>query len=167
MTRLILTTDLIHAKSDSIELPGLFLHFGHCFDFHLQRLVYGPPPTIAELDDRFGVRSEERHPKRGSHWLDFIPSKRLDRFEIGGIGLAQLCACFETVELWIDTTANDQLELIWLLDYLRRCNAITPRLVLRLVGTLIGSSAACRDGRAADSDHIRACRPCFESLASL
>ncbi|MGJ4942839.1 hypothetical protein ACQR1W_19845 [Bradyrhizobium sp. HKCCYLS1011] len=140
MTRLILTTDYIYCRSDADDSPDLFLHFGHDFGPHLQRLVFGHPPTEAQLEDRFDVRSEQRHQKRGSHWLDFLPSKRLDRFEVRGIGLAQLCACSETVELWIGPTANDQLELIWLLDYLRRRRAIPRRLSLRPADPLVGSS---------------------------
>ncbi|CCE09124.1 conserved hypothetical protein [Bradyrhizobium sp. STM 3843] len=140
MTRLILTTDYIYCRSDADDSPDLFLHFGHYFGDHLQRLVYGPPPTSVELDDCFDVRSEQRHQERGSHWLDFLPSKRLDRFEVRGIGLAQLCTCFETVELWIGPTANDQLELIWLLDYLKRRRAIPSHLFLRGADPLGGRS---------------------------
>jgi hypothetical protein len=130
MARLILTTDRAHRTTDAAYATSLFLPFGHYLGHHMQRLVYGDPPTTAELDDCFDVKSAQRHEKRGSHWLDYIPSRNLDRFEVRGIGLAQLCASFETVELWIEPTANDQLELIWLLDYLGRRNAITPRLLL-------------------------------------
>jgi hypothetical protein len=137
MTRLILTTERHHRTSGASDPSDLFLHFGHRFD-HMDRLVLGRPPTVAELEDRFDVWSELRHERSGSHWLDFIPSKHLDPFELRGIGLAQLCACFETVELWIDPTANDQLELIWLLDYLQRRKAITPRLFLRPTDEYIG-----------------------------
>ncbi len=140
MMRLILTTDYIYSKSDAADSSDLFLHFGHSFGHHLQRLVYGPPPTAAELYDLFDMRSEQRHQKRGEHWLDFIPRERLDRFEVHDIGLAQLCACFDTVELWIGPTANDQLELVWLLDYLRRRKAITPRLFLRTSEPPVGRS---------------------------
>jgi hypothetical protein len=138
MTRLILTTNYIHRASDMSQSRDLFLHFGHHFGDHLQRLVFGPPPALAELEDRFAVRSAQLHEKRGSHWLDFIPAKRLDQFEVRGIGLAQLCACFETIELWIFSNANDQLELIWLLDYLHRHRAITSRLFLRPVDMPFG-----------------------------
>ncbi|WP_316219130.1 hypothetical protein [Bradyrhizobium sp. SZCCHNR2026] len=140
MTRLILTPNYLYSKSDTTEQTDLFLHFGHCFGRHLQRLVFGRPPTTDELEDRFDVRSEQRHQKRGSHWLDFIPSERLDQFEVRGIGLAQLCACFETVEVWVESTANDQLELIWLLDYLRRRKAVPPHFFVRPVEWLVGRS---------------------------
>lgn len=138
MARLILTTGLLHRKSDTADLPDLFLPFGHYF-VHLQRLVYGHPLNTSELEDQFALRSEQQHETRGSHWLDFIPRKRLNRFELHGIGLAQLCACFESVELWIAPTTNDQLELIWLLDYLQRNGAITPRLFLRPAGRRFGA----------------------------
>jgi hypothetical protein len=150
--RLILTTERHCRKSGASDLPDLFLHFGHHFD-HFDRLVLGCPPTPAALEDCFDVWSEQRHERPGSHWLDFIPAERLDPFEVRGIGLAQLCTCFETVELWIDPTANDQLELIWLLDYLQRRGAITPRLFLRPVDLRL--NLASQEELAKDIPRIR------------
>lgn len=60
------------------------------------------------------------------------------QFDLHGFGLAALCTCVETVELWIDPSANGQLELIWLLDYLQRHDAIDPRLLLRPTDQYIG-----------------------------
>jgi hypothetical protein len=47
--------------------------------------------------------------------------------------LVEFCQLFETVELWFDPCPNDQLQLIWLLDYLRFHPQILARLKLRLV----------------------------------
>jgi hypothetical protein len=48
--------------------------------------------------------------------------------------LVDLCRQCETVELWFDLRANDQLLLIWLLDHFRSHPDIVARLRLRLVG---------------------------------
>jgi hypothetical protein len=137
MTPLILTTGIIPHGPEPAALTRVVLPFRHCFD-DLQRLVYGHPPTAAELDNYVAPWSEERHQVAGSHWLDFVSSKYLNQFDLHGFGLAALCKRFETVELWIDPTANDQLELIWLLDYLRRHDAIPPHLSLRPTNEYIG-----------------------------
>ena len=99
------------------------------------------PPVDHEIDDYVAPWSEQRHQASGSHWLNFVSSKHLDRFDLHGLGLAELCTCFETVELWIDPTVNDQLELIWLLDYLRRQNAVPACLLLRPTAAYIGTAS--------------------------
>jgi hypothetical protein len=47
--------------------------------------------------------------------------------------LVEFCQLFETIELWFDPGPNDQLQLIWLLDYFRSHPEIVARLKLRLV----------------------------------
>jgi hypothetical protein len=47
--------------------------------------------------------------------------------------LVEFCRQCETVELWFDPGPNDQLQLIWLLDYFRSHPEIAARLRLRLV----------------------------------
>ncbi len=74
----------------------------------------------------------------GSHWLDYrFPSRLPASIEkIGGkdLGLVELCERCETVELWMETEPNDQLVLIWLLDYLRsHAKAAVAKMVLCLV----------------------------------
>ena len=49
------------------------------------------------------------------------------------LGLLEFCLHFETVELWFDPGPNDQLQLIWLLDYFRPYPELVARLRLRLV----------------------------------
>jgi hypothetical protein len=48
-------------------------------------------------------------------------------------GLLEFCRHCETVELWFDPGPNDQLQLVWLLDYLCSHPEIVARLRLRLV----------------------------------
>ena len=47
--------------------------------------------------------------------------------------MVEFCRHCETVELWFDPSPNDQLQLIWLLDYFRSHPEIVARLRLRLV----------------------------------
>jgi hypothetical protein len=47
--------------------------------------------------------------------------------------LLAFCQGFESIELWFDPNPNDQLLLIWLLDYFRCRPDIVARLKLRLV----------------------------------
>jgi hypothetical protein len=65
------------------------------------------------------------------HWSDYVSWPR----DVGppDSGLVEFCQLFETVELWFDPSPNDQLQLIWLLDYLRLHPDILARLKLRLV----------------------------------
>lgn len=137
MTRLILTTGVIPHGPEPAAPTRVVLPFQHRFD-DLRRLVSGHPPTAAELDDYVAPWSEERQQVPGSHWLDFVSSKYLNQFDLHGFGLVALCKCFETIELWIDPTANDQLELIRLLDYLQRHDAIALHLFLRPTDGYIG-----------------------------
>jgi hypothetical protein len=79
------------------------------------RLVWGPLPSEAELAATLSARTTQ---KPGSHWLDYaFPSSRK---KIGGrdLGLIELCERCERVEFWMGTEPNEQLVLIWLLDYL-------------------------------------------------
>ncbi len=47
--------------------------------------------------------------------------------------MVEFCRPYETVELWFDPRPNDQLQLVWLLDYFRSHPEIVARLRLRLV----------------------------------
>ena len=54
--------------------------------------------------------------------------------------MVEFCQHYETVELWFDPNPNDQLQLVWLLDYFRSHPEIVARLKLRLVDfDLIGA----------------------------
>jgi hypothetical protein len=135
MTRLILTADasaaggLQKAGRADIVIP-------------LEpRLVGGPLPSAAELTARLAPRTTQ---EPGSHWLDYrYPSKLPASIEkIGGkdLGLVELCERCETVELWMETEPNDQLVLIWLLDYLRsHAKAAAAKMDLCLVDRNLGA----------------------------
>lgn len=58
---------------------------------------------------------------------------------IDGLGLIEFCARFGMVELWADAEPNAQLQLIWLLDYLRPHANVVARLSLVQTDTRIGS----------------------------
>jgi hypothetical protein len=58
-------------------------------------------------------------------WRDAQPAGQKD------LGLIELCARCDTVELWMETEPNDQLVLMWLLDYLRsHAKATAKRMLL-------------------------------------
>ena len=42
--------------------------------------------------------------------------------------LIEFCQLYDTIELWFDPDPNDQLQLIWLLDYFRSYPEIVSRL---------------------------------------
>ncbi len=78
--------------------------------------------------------------KPGSHWLDFVPPQRLQRFGVKDLGLIEFCERCETVELWMETEPNAQLVLIWLLGYFHsHANAVT-NLILRHVDATLGEA---------------------------
>jgi hypothetical protein len=65
----------------------------------------------------------------------------LERFGIKDLGFLEVCARCETVELWIDPDPNGQLQLIWLLDYLRSHASLVSKLTLIQADTRIGDQA--------------------------
>jgi len=64
-----------------------------------------------------------------------------------GLGLAEFCERFDTVELWADPEPNAQLQLIWLLDYVRPHPNVVARLTLVQTSVRIGSLGAEEWGR--------------------
>jgi hypothetical protein len=54
----------------------------------------------------------------------------LDGFGTRDIGFFELCAKFDSIEIWADPRPNDQLVLVWLLDLLRPYKEITTKLSL-------------------------------------
>jgi hypothetical protein len=101
------------------------------------RLVWGPLPTDAELAALLAPRTSQ---KTGDRWLDFVPQQRLEKFGIAGLGLLDVLARCETVELWMETDPNSQLVLIWLLHYLRSNAKETKEIVLRHVDATLGDA---------------------------
>jgi len=101
-----------------------------------RRLVWGPLPSETELVAFFEARTNQ---KPTDHWLDFGPTQRLERFGIKDLGFLEVCARFETVELWFDPEPNAQLTLIWLLDYLRHHEKTAAKLTLVQADVVIGN----------------------------
>ncbi len=98
------------------------------------RFVWGPLPSPDELATYLAARSDKHGP--GSHWSDYAvrwgrASK--DSKDRKDLGLIEFCGQYQTIELWFDPGPNDQLQLIWLLDYFRSHANIVAKLRLRLV----------------------------------
>ena len=124
MTRLILTsTDsgaghLLGTRIADIVLP---------LDF---RLVWGAPPTDAELEAKLGPGS-----------LDHFPQRRLREFHSQGMGTLDLCELCERIELWFDPSPNAQLMLVQLLDCLKSRANIMSKLTLFQADVEIGNQS--------------------------
>ncbi len=107
--------------------------------FPLFSFVWGPLPSPDELATYLAARSDKHAP--GTHWSDFAyrwPRATGVRKEVG---LVEVCRHCESVELWFDPGPNDQLQLVWLLDYFHFHPDIVARLRLRIVDfDLIGAS---------------------------
>lgn len=93
------------------------------------RLVWGKLPPQERL--LLGLeRRSAKHGNSGDHWLDEACRGSLEGFGTRDIGFFELCAKFDSIELWVDCRPNDQLVLVWLLDLLRPYKDITTKLSL-------------------------------------
>lgn len=135
MKRLILTsrsgTQFIH--SDLVDFTVIFFF----------RFVDGPLPSPSELATYVAAQSEKTDPR--SHWPIFSfaggPRRRGNNAP-KSLELVEFCQSFETVELWFDPESNDQLLLVWLLDFFSSHPEITARLKLRHVSfELLGATS--------------------------
>ena len=124
MKRLILTS-LSGCSLIRTDLADLVIFFP-------ARFVAGPLPSPDELANYLGARSDD--PRPGDHWSVYV-GRWPSALEKAGrdIGLLEFCLQFETVELWFEPGPNDQLQLVWLLDYFRPHPQVVSRLRLRLV----------------------------------
>nr|WP_249794615.1 hypothetical protein [Bradyrhizobium sp. Oc8] len=75
-------------------------------------------------------RRSAKHCNSGDHWLDDVCHGALDGFGTRDIGFFELCAKFDSIEVWVDPLPNDELVLVWLLDLLRPYKDITTKLSL-------------------------------------
>ncbi|MEK9284256.1 DUF1835 domain-containing protein [Bradyrhizobium sp. ISRA442] len=92
------------------------------------RFVWGPLPSQDHLAGHLASRS----PYLETHWSQFIRgSSRVSRLRKNR-ALVHFCENFDVVELWFDRNPNDQLQLIWILEYLRSDPATASRLRLCL-----------------------------------
>ena len=131
MTRLILTTSASGAGGlAKAKLADCVIPLAPGF-------VWGPLPSPIELETRLSSGSS-RPEGSGLHWLDFT-GNRLEEVRTEGPGLIEFCGRFEAVELWVDPDPNDQLTLIWLLDYLRHHAKTVSKLTLFQADVRIGN----------------------------
>lgn len=132
MTRLILTTEdsgagaLKQAGVADIVVPLGF------------KLVWGPPPSDAELARLFAPRTPEQDPAV-PYWLHFLDQRRRGVLGRKGLGLIEFCEQCERVELWIDPVPNAQLMLIQLLDYFHSHAKSPSKLTLVQASVVIGN----------------------------
>jgi hypothetical protein len=124
MTRLILTSsdsgagNLLTTRIADIVVPLEF------------RLVWGAPPTDAELYAKLGPGS-----------LDHFPQRRLREFHSQGMGTLDLCEHCDAIDLWFDPSPNAQLMLVQLLDCLKSCASVVPKLSLFQADVEIGNQS--------------------------
>lgn len=140
MKRLILTSSSGSglAKSKLAEIVAFFFF----------RFAWGPLPSPEYFAAYFGARSATL--KLGDHWSDWgvvWPRAFEDR---RNLPLADFCERYDEIELWFDPSPEDQLQLMWLLDYLSSCSNLIAKLRLRLLtsdlfelrGEEVGKSAS-------------------------
>ena len=123
MTRLILTS-LSGADLMRTDLADVAIIFNF-------RFVWGSLPSPDELAFYLAARSEQH--TAATHWSTFSDQWPADAKAHKDLGLLEFCKQCETIELWFDPDPNDQLQLVWLLDYFRSYPEIVARLRLRLV----------------------------------
>jgi len=129
MTRLILT-------SDDVSAGGLRTSGQADLVLSLERrFVWGPLPSDSDLAMFLGPATTQ---PPGEHWLDGVSPRQLEPFGFEDLDLIELFERCVTVELWIETRPNDQLVLIWLLDYLRKQEAPIRNIILRLIDAPLG-----------------------------
>ena len=106
MKRLILTnssgTSLMRSDFAEVVLPFTF------------RFIGGPLPSPEELATYVAARSDKHKP--GSHWSHWWRHAHKTRKYLR---LIEFCQPYDTIELWFDPDLNDQLQLIWLLDFFK------------------------------------------------
>jgi hypothetical protein len=109
------------------------------------RFVWGALPSPDELATYLAARSDKHGP--GGHWSDYGGGWRGASRSRKDLGLIEFCQHFETVELWFEPGPNEQLQLVWLLDYFRAHPEIVARLRLRLLDYDLNSASVEELGR--------------------
>ncbi|WP_426614981.1 hypothetical protein [Bradyrhizobium sp. McL0616] len=136
MKRVILTgpsgLDLMHSGLADVVIPFMF------------RCVDGPLP-LNELAVYVAAHSETAKP--GAHWSDFVGRWPQDAEDRSDLSLTEFSQHYSVVELWFDRTPNDQLQLIWLLDYLRSHPEMLAKSKLRLIAFDLISQEAANIGK--------------------
>jgi len=137
MTRLILT-GLSGANLFRSGLADAVILF--CF-----RFVWGQLPSPDELATYVATRSDKHGP--GDHWSDHGGGWRGATKARKDLALVEFCRHFETIELWFDPDSNNQLQLIWLLDYFSSYPEVAARLKLRIVDYPLSDASVEELGR--------------------
>ncbi len=114
-------------------VPGLMRsNFAELVIFFSFRFVWGPLPSATELAAYLSTRSDKL--ASGAHWSDYTgrwpkssPKGRRD------LALADFCRPYDVIDLWFDPSPNDQLQLVWLLDYLGSFPEVAAKLRLRVI----------------------------------
>lgn len=136
MMRVILTgssgLDLMRSGLAEIVIPFMF------------RFVDGPLP-LDELAVYVAAHSETVKP--GAHWSDFVGRWPQAAEDCRHLSLVEFCQAYDVVELWFDRTPNDQLQLIWLLDYFRSHPEMVAKSKLRLIAFDLISQEAANIGK--------------------
>ena len=135
MKRVILTSSsgvgLNHAERADMVVPFIF------------RFVSGPLPSVQHLNRYLGGRSLRIFEE--IIWSDCVRRLPFVRREDRDGALLWFCETYgvDLIELWFDPEPNSQLQLIWILDYLRAEPYMAERLKLRLVDfDLLGADVA-------------------------
>jgi hypothetical protein len=123
MTRLILSSESGFSL-DRTDLADVVIPF-------IFRFVWGPLPSPDELATYLAARSDDHAP--GTHWSDYVGPQPAAIKARKNFGFIDFCRHCETIELWFDPRPNDQLQLVWLLDYFQSHPEIVARLRLRLI----------------------------------
>jgi len=98
------------------------------------RFIWGPQPSQEELAHHLGARTPSHDGVGAKHWSDWGGGwKASQNRNYRNLSLTDFCQHYETVELWFDARPEDQLTLIWLLDYFKSHPETVSRLKLRLV----------------------------------
>ncbi|MDA9403324.1 hypothetical protein [Bradyrhizobium sp. CCBAU 45389] len=125
MKRVILTSSsgvgLAHANRADMVVPLIF------------RFVLGVLPNAHHLDAYLEGDSVRGNP--AVMWFDLVGRSSQTGLAHKGAGLVWFCKTYgvDLIELWFDPEPNSQLQLIWMLDYLRSHPTVAERLKLRFV----------------------------------
>jgi hypothetical protein len=151
MERVILTSSsgvcLVHADCADMVVPFIY------------RFVWGSLPNAAHLEAYLGGSNYKGDVE--VMWSDLVGRSSQTGLAHKNVALVRFCETYgvDLIELWFDPSPNDQLQLIWILDYLRSFPSIAERLRLRLVDfDLLGAGPtelrerAVRKYRVAESD---------------
>ncbi|RXH17323.1 hypothetical protein EAS54_14445 [Bradyrhizobium guangzhouense] len=125
MKRVILTSPsgvgLTYADRADMVVPLIF------------RFVWGPLPTSHHLGEYLTGGYFRGDPE--VRWSDLVARSPQSGLAHKELGLVWFCKAYgvEEIELWFDPSPSNQLQLIWILDYLRSEPYAAERTKLRLV----------------------------------